>query len=323
MGKGKLKAAAKLDGLRSEMLSALEAQQHADDLLVQELEPRWAALVETSNPLSALRHGMIDALESERAVERVLVERLERGWTAFTGEVFKGAEKYEVLFSKIADPARDPAMLPITLLGATDQERVEDCHTDLLCRLMDPSPRQSGELGLRLLGAFLKVGAINPVPSEVVLRRARIRREPRWEKPSGDGRYPDFVIEIPTSPSETWVVVENKIDHHDTEGQLDDYAELADVRHGGVVHRIFLTPDGHAPEMAANPERWQCMSYRTLALAWREVLAQNEADDAWTWMLRFYLGTVVQEIVGIRLRERLSPPQRATVIDYLEAATKG
>jgi hypothetical protein len=313
--------------LREGLRGALEADRAFEQDLATRLEARWDTLVENSGPLREWRTEMEAALVAERVVEQDIVAGLSNRWKDFTDDAFKDGHKFEALLAKldkISRVDRDPAMLPVHLLGVIDQVRREKRHTALLCHLLSPSPKDAGKLGLALLRAFLALVDDAPAFQDAELERTKIHREPCWTKPDTDEeRYPDFLIEIPSLPASTWVVVENKIDHQDTQGQLDDYAELADLKLKGGILRVFLTPRGHKPEMSKNPGRWQCLGYRKLALAWRRVLALHDKDDAWTWILRLYLASVLQEIVGIGLSTKITMPQRATVIDYLEAATEG
>ncbi len=306
----------RLGKLRDGMQRALAGQRQADQALADRLEARWDGLVTTVDPLRALRAEMDAALAARRAEDQALVARLEARWPAIRDEHLAEAARYDVLLAKL--PPDDPALLPVHLLGATNQVRDERRHTSLMCLLMSPSA--AGPVAVDMLRAFANLAGATDVP-DASLPEAAVW-EPQWVRTDGKSRYPDIVIEIPAAERTTWLVVENKVGHYDTEGQLDDYATLADANLQGDVHLVFLTPDGHAPGMAeTSADRWRRVSYRQLAVAWRRVLAQRQGADAWSWMLRLYLGSIVQGVLGIKLGPGLSVLEKAALLDYLEAAT--
>jgi hypothetical protein len=193
----------------------------------------------------------------------------------------------------------------------------------MLRALLDPAASEA--LGVKLLRAFLGVvrggGAELDVPV-ASLGEATVEIDPEWRiDPKPRFVYPDLVISVPLPEKRLVVVVENKIDARDHDGQLDSYREYAEQAFDdSEVLLVYLTPRGDEPDAAERPEPWKLMSYRELAVAWRRVLAREEETSAWTEVLRLYLATILQGV----LRERiLDPPSRAVqarLLPYLEAA---
>jgi len=155
----------------------LEAQQQRDQETVGRLEFLWEHLVRQSDPACSLAGEMRQTLLDQREADQSLVAALEgSGWTRLKQDLFADADQFDELRGKVLNIAKDPAMLPIHLLGATGQERAEECHTTLLCRLLDPSGAGAGPLGLELLRSFLRLVLLgSPMLSALAGRHARVR----------------------------------------------------------------------------------------------------------------------------------------------------
>ncbi|WP_437290969.1 PD-(D/E)XK nuclease family protein [Sorangium sp. So ce406] len=265
---------------------------------------------------------MLRVWEQELDRERFNIAALEAQWEAFIGRAFVGAAKFRDLHARL-DLAREPGALSVTLLGPLGKERDERSHTRMLRALLDRSA--SGALAAKLLRALLGVvrggGAELEVPA-ASLAEATIEIDPEWRVgPKPRFVYPDLVISVPLPEKRLVVVIENKIDARDHEGQLDAYREYAEQAFDdSEVMLVYLTPRGDEPDAADRAEPWKLMSYRELAVAWRRVLARETETSAWTEMLRLYLATILQGVLGERI---LVPPSRAVqarLLPYLEAA---
>ena len=156
-----------------------------------------------------------------------------------------------------------PPFDPLEVLAWTHQERP---HTRFLAWLLDPSaPRPGGGhgLGAVVLAAVVTraLRSIETLPglAPAALPGALGRIDPATvtvlrELPLGDGvrttaRAPDVVCRWCDATGGQWVViVENKIEAAEGEGQARDYLAWA-ARHHPDAHRLLLyvTPDGRSP----------------------------------------------------------------------------
>ena len=135
---------------------------------------------------------------------------------------------------------------------------------------------------------------------------------------------PDLRIEIDDgqrASGKLVIIVENKIDDIDREGQLGTYAACARESHADPV-LVFLTPNGSPPSQTGAGD-WILLSYGQLAVAWRAELQKVDGSthNAWREILRAYLTTIVREIHKVRLAKPSGLADKSRAFDYLLAAT--
>lgn len=267
-----------------------------------------------------LRPDLLDVWERELDRERIQVRALEDGWKAFTDRAFAGAARFEELYARL-DLAREPAALPVTLLGPLGREQDERSHTRMLGALLDPGV--AGELGAKLLRAFLGVvegGEAGDAWTDAEIRRARVEIEPGWRVEGKDRVvYPDLVLFVPRAEAEQVIVVENKINARDHEGQLESYRAYAE-RHFDTPVLVYLTPGAHSPDDKEEAEVWASRGYWPVVQAFRRVLVQERDGGAWVEVLRLYLAAILQGVLHVRLHLNPGRAVQATLIPYLEAA---
>lgn len=266
-----------------------------------------------------LRGDLHRAHESERKIDRVAL--LNTAWPSFLGAIHQAGKAIERLRARLGRKiAVEPAALTVHLLGAVDGDRREVLHTRAIAKLLNEACPFRDEM----LRAFVGGVAVVDVAD---LKVARVETEP--SRPTGRGRgrrwvEPDLVVTMTDGRS---LLIENKIDAHDHDLQLNDYLDC--MKGEDVLAFVYLTPDRRGP-VASAADSWTLVGYSDLAVAWRRTLARLEReapDDAWTWLLRFYLATVVQEIWGIRMDKtgrlvgRTKAPVRLRA--YLQAAVEG
>jgi hypothetical protein len=272
-------------------------------------------------PFDHLRADLLTTWNSEGSIEESVVTALENRWPAITEPVFRKAAAYDELLTKLQarlGEETDPAALAVHLLGASGASRKEVLHTQILGRLLDPG--QAGALGVRLLHALL--GLVGTNISDDDLAKAKVKIEPVYTTgPDNDTLRPDLRITIPRNEETLTVILENKIDTVDHDGQLDGYVECLRKIPEAEKLFVYLTPTGAPPVLAEQKAPWRCLSYREIAIEWRRVLARSgDESGGWRDILRLYLGTVVQEIWGVWLPAGEDRGMKARLIPYLRAA---
>ena len=217
----------------------------------------------------------------------------------------------------------DPLRCPISLFRTMDYGRLETAHTRTLAWLLNPEGEHG--FGQTLLIALLRrlsgdacsdrlrvarVESEFPIDGYGAKGRLDVRAEGAWEDVARKG----------------WVlVIEAKVDAWEGEDQLQMYdAWLQSNAAEGEVFRVFLTPDGRAPETSA--KEWQVLSYLELVRIFRAVY--NELRHAQGFhFLRFYLAGVLQDVCGLprNIQENAADPY--AVASYLktvhESSPKG
>jgi hypothetical protein len=163
-----------------------------------------------------------------------------------------------------------PSFDPLEVLAWTHSERP---HTRFLAWLLDPAPHRPGGghgLGTAVLRGLV-ARAIRSIDALPGVEPAAIPRHPApidpagvsvlREAPFGDGvrvsaRAPDIRCVWRDPDGTPWVVViENKIDAGEGDGQIRDYLAWAAREHPGARRLLlYVTPDGRDPDSPAQGE---------------------------------------------------------------------
>jgi hypothetical protein len=127
-------------------------------------------------------------------------------------------------------------------------KRKEDPHTRLIARLM--SPTEPHGLKDAFLKAFFEKAFGRPAPAGTLECRVTVKKRI-------DGGEVDIEVKGPQ-----WrLIVENKIDSEEAEGQTEKYARYYERLAGsGKTFFVFLSPEGKRPES----RDFKPMSYRDL-----------------------------------------------------------
>ena len=237
------------------------------------------------------------------------------------------APDYEELATKV-DRATDPASLATNLLRALNRSRRETLHTQALAGLLDPARCEYGDLLLRVLLEELQPGLVDGAAlnytSVLVEHAIDLPRKGYVARPR-----PDITLELrmqEKADPHRVVVIENKIDAIDRDGQLDDYAQAMTLRYPqATLHLVYLTIFGSEPTQKLE-SAWQCFSYKSLALMLRRQLAifdlRDGASHGWREILRLYLATIVQDLLRWSIFDQKSRASRWRARGYLQAAAK-
>ena len=189
----------------------------------------------------------------------------------------------------------DPLLCPISLFRTMDSGRLEVAHTRTLAWLLDPTRNEEHGFGDALLAALL--GRLADRDHFDRLLVERVASEYPVEGSPGEGRL-DVLAEGEwecMSERVRWtLVIEAKVDAWEGEGQLVKYDEwLRDHAANRETYRVFLTPDGRAPDSGA--DEWESLSYLELVRVFRAVYG-GLRDTPGFHLLRFYLAGVLQDV---------------------------
>lgn len=132
-----------------------------------------------------------------------------------------------------------------------EYQRREDIHSNLLAWLLNPE--ESHGIGDVFLRSFVeKVFNIKDLSTNFPVKVFR-------EKQEGKNRH---IYDIVVEGNNWWLVIENKIDSEEQEGQTKGYAE--DWRHRGILGKnvllAYINPTGRRPESSD----FTPISYRTI-----------------------------------------------------------
>lgn len=145
----------------------------------------------------------------------------------------------------------------------------ENYHSRLIAYLLDPVAEH--DQGAVFLNSFLRWLAEKPggLP-DTALRHAVTAHVQTEKHAEEDGRI-DLVIQLRDG---TTIAIENKINHHESERQLERYWNWLRRRRMGTenLRLIFLTPDGRHG-ITANGNEYVRMSYADLAMVLEDGLA--------------------------------------------------
>lgn len=117
----------------------------------------------------------------------------------------------------------------------------------------------------------------------------------------------DIWIEIESGENKGLLVIENKVDAKESDGQLLQYERIAETwrTNNAAVYPpllVFLTPHGRKPKSGTS-NAWQCLSYAELASALRKTwrLKTRSPGNAW---LQLYVATLLRHILGVRVDQQ-------------------
>ena len=218
----------------------------------------------------------------------------------------------------------DPIELPLDLLGPLARTLDETTHTRALAFLLDRT-RTHG-FGTNVLMEL--IGRCPKSPKTLrILRLAscasHIPVEPEFRFRtdfSADRSLArcDIRLEVKGTKANAIVIIENKIRHTESDGQLDWYEKHADKwcdeHHPAEQLLIYLTRHGDE----ASSSKWINLSYLDLACALRQVWMRSKNAHGSSW-LRLYIATIARGLLQIDTR-RATPEQIKT---YLGAAKNG
>jgi hypothetical protein len=208
----------------------------------------------------------------------------------------------------------DPLLCPISLFRTMDYGRLETAHTRTLAWLLDPK-REHG-FGKTLLAALLRHLTrsansdglrVGPVESEYRIDgsgakcRLDVLAAGAWE----DGKRNGWVL-----------VIEAKVDAWEGDDQLQKYEKwLKCYAAGRDLFRVFLTPDGRAPE--TGDEEWESLSFWKLVRIFQAVYGELRGTPGFHF-LRFYLAGVLQDVCHFPRNIAEDAPDPYAVASYLK-----
>ena len=217
-------------------------------------------------------------------------------------------------------PEDDPLCCPISLFGVMQHGRLETAHTQVLAWLLDPKKEHGfGDGLLRSLLSVL-VGGAGLDPSVLIRVEAT-----HAEFPFEEGRLDVLALgefSRPDGSAGRWLLlIEAKIDANEGEHQLKKYDKwVGRHSHGREVFRVFLTPEGRAPETAE--ELWTSLSFLQLACIFRAKY-KDLGNRPGYHFLRHYLTGVLKDICqwDIPVREPETCEDPYNFVEYLRTVS--
>ncbi len=227
----------------------------------------------------------------------------------------------------LADPdllaldAIAPAFDPLEVLATARKERP---HTRFLGWLLDPRPVQPGashDLGASVLEALVRraLTALDPLPGGPVARSPsppsfspdslRVLREQPLDE---QARAPDLRCHALDSLGREWVVlIENKLDADEGDGQLPAYLAWSRAKHPGAERLlIYVSPDRRAPREAFPRDRVACLAWSDVVDAALSALRSDARRPAATLAARAFAETTLD---ALRMRFGAHPEARSLV----------
>lgn len=251
------------------------------------------------------------------------LETLQQVWPA----VCRGVERKRLRLLRSV-PRDDPIRLQVDLLGPIKCASDETLHTQALAYAMDPETAH--QLAKRVLISVLELLRGNHPRSGAarVLRTARkagaritVRPEYRYRVDGFRNRSvarSDIWIEIQVAKRSALLVLENKINAAESDGQLSWYERKAETWCKARGHDryllVFLSKNGKAASTSTK-NRWVAMSYLDLAAALRAVWLETRSTLGAQW-LALYIASITRGVLGIDL-ERHGGATLADIQTYL------
>ena len=214
-----------------------------------------------------------------------------------------------------------PAFDPLEVLATARKERP---HTRFLAWLLDAHPVQPGGahgLGATVLDAVVRcaLAALDPLPGVRLVRpvapptfRPETLRVLREQPLDDHARAPDLRCHATATDQREWVVlIENKLDADEGDGQLPAYLAWARTRHPDAERLlIYVSPDRRAPREAFPVDRVACLAWSDVVEAARFALRADLPRAPTTLAARAFAETTLE---ALRMRFGAHPEARALV----------
>ena len=171
----------------------------------------------------------------------------------------------------------------------------EEFHSNLVAWLL--RPRGSHGLGAYFLREFLRASRVPNVIPTLAIDDTTVSREHNIVLRGETGRLD---IRILNEGSKFICAIENKVWSPESGNQLNFYRTALAAHYPDYsVHRVFLTPNGSAPDDPEEREHWTTMTYTDiLRLVERTLWGRgNSVNDDVKTLLRQYATTLRRNIV--------------------------
>lgn len=214
-------------------------------------------------------------------------------------------------------PSDDPLRGLVSLFRTMDYGRLETAHTRALAWMFDD---QEHGFGNQLLEALLRhllkdrqirLTHVDQVESEYPVDYGPARTEVGRIDVLAKGRWEEMGKEV------SWLlVIEAKIDAEEGEEQLSQYDDWLERYPEPIeVLRVFLTPDGRAPQTSS--AEWQVLKFVDLASVFRRVSGLQ--DRPGYHFLRYYLTGVLRDICRLPVPISSHSKNPYTAVDCLKS----
>ena len=230
-----------------------------------------------------------------------MLSRLNEHWPALEKQILK---QRQTLSNEIAED--DPIRLPVDLLSPIKRISDETIHTRALAYLLNPSEEHG--LGKNVLAAiFAKLPRRRGAAKLAVLlrqKRTRVDVFPEYRysiegAPSRSAARNDIRIEMHNNNNAAVIVIENKIDAPEGEGQLGWYDSEACKwckKHKGRSLLVYLGREKRQTKQ--DDDQWLSLTYLDLASALRDVWRRSRSAPGRAW-LGLYISAITRGVLGI------------------------
>lgn len=198
--------------------------------------------------------------------------RLRNGFaTIYEQEKPQRVEEFRIAFTQLISSVKQMQERGLwrkyyfNIFETLEYQRRENIHSNLLAWLLNPE--ESHGIGEVFLRSFVeKVFNIKDLPANFPVKVFR-------EKQEGKNRH---IYDIVVEGNNWWLVIENKIDSEEQEGQTKGYAE--DWRHRGILGKnvllAYINPTGRRPESSD----FTPVSYRTIRGLLKSMKFQGDSN---------------------------------------------
>jgi hypothetical protein len=241
----------------------------------------------------------VDALLKMARQRNVMLSRLSEHWPALEKQIL---EERRILSDHIARD--DPIRVPVDLLSPIKRASDETIHTRALAYLLSPSEEHG--LGKDVLSAVLMKlpGRHGAAKIAALLNQKRVRvdvfPEYRYSIEGSSDRSVarnDIRIELRSNKNAALIIIENKIESPESEGQFYWYAHEARKwckRNRGQALLVSLARD------KLERDEWLSLSYLDLASALRHVWQRRRSAPGHSW-LGLYISAITSGVLGINI----------------------
>lgn len=253
----------------------------------------------------------------------LMLSGLNEHWSALEKQILK---QRRTLSNEIDED--DPIRIPVDLLSPIKRQSDETIHTRALAYLLNPSEEHG--LGKDVLAAILTKLPRGKGAAKLaeLLRQKRTRvdvfPEYRYSIEGSSTRSVarnDIRIEMRTNNKAALIVIENKIDAREGEGQLGWYeADARNWRKKNKGRSLLVYLGRKKRQTKLDDDQWLSLTYLDLASAlrnvWRRRRSRLAPGHAW---LGLYISAITRGVLGIDIN-RLEATTIKNIDTYLGRA---
>lgn len=249
----------------------------------------------------AVSQAYVNALLKVARQPSLKLEKLTEHWPALERQILKERQKLSLEIAK-----DDPIRLPIDLLSPIKCILDETIHTQALAYLLTPSAEHGFEKAV-LAAALQKMPqrkGVSKMAALLLQKRTHVHVLPEYYYPIEEVRTRsaarcDIWIEMRNGNRSALIIIENKIDAVEGEGQFLLYEKKAQEwckTNKGNALLVYLARKERETKTA--DDAWISLSYLNLASALRDVWRGHRSAPGYAW-LGLYISAITQGVLGV------------------------